>query len=362
MLQEEVLGIASRYLKKIRRVGGENISATCPFHVKADGSEEKSPSFSMSLTKGVWHCWSCHASGTFQGFLQRAGLAPVVVTHQYGELLDALRKSSAPRFDPAQPKVIEKDPIPESLLGLFEKCPLYMVDPEYSTYLDPDDPVVFEEELLRQYDIGFDDKHERITFPLRDLEGNLVGISGRAVTPGAFPRYKVYDREYTDLGYPTREPTKKGSLLWNAHRVYPELTLGPSDQFVLVVEGFRGCLWAIQSGIRNTVALLGSNLSRQQRWVLEHFGCRVYLMLDNDEAGQRALSGYVDEQGQKRPGLAEQLKKSLDVSIVTYQGKQPTKLTHEELCKAVNNATDYYSWVINREKTDGIWQRSEAAW
>lgn len=350
MLHDEVLTIASRYLRKVRRVGSDNISATCPFHAKADGSDERSPSFSMSLSKGVWHCWSCHAAGTFQSFLQNVGIDRVVVNNSYGELIQALRKNQETKFDATRPYQPSVDPLPESMLGLFDKCPLYMVDPEYAAYLDPTDPVVFKPETLQDYDIGFDDKHLRITFPLRDLDGTLVGISGRTVV-NAIPRYKVYDgNEYRSLGYPPREPTKKGALLWNAHRVYPTAYFGPASQFVLVVEGFRACLWAIECGFKNTVALLGSSLSNHQKWTLERFGCRVYMMLDNDEPGQRALRGYVDEKGRARAGIAEQLKKTLDVSVVTYSGKQPTQLTQEELCSAVLSATDYYSWVFKKEK------------
>lgn len=354
MLQEEVLALAGSHLRKIRRVGSDNISAICPFHRKRDGSEERSPSFSMSLSKGVWHCWSCQARGTFQTFLRDVGVSHVTISNQYGELLAELRRSTGTTFDPMRPKIVEEDPLDEAMLGLFEKCPLYMVEPEYSALLDPNDPIVFEESLLKEYDIGFDDMHERITFPLRDFTGNLMGISGRTVT-NAFPRYKVYDsKEYEELGYSPREPARKGSILWNSHRVYPAAFFGQSDQFILVVEGFRGCLWAIQSGVKNTVALLGSNLSKQQRWLLERMGCRVYLMLDNDDAGRRALCGHVDEAGQKRPGIAEQLSRSLDVSIVNYPGKQPTLLTQEELCNAVNNAVDYYLWVNNKETVHGV--------
>jgi DNA primase len=352
MLQEEVFSIAGQYLRKMHRVGSDNVSAICPFHRKRDGSEERSPSFSMSLTKGVWHCWSCQLSGTFQSFLHDVGISRIVVTNQYGELLDALRHNHGPTFDPLRPNVVSEDPLPESMLGLFDKCPLYMVEPEYSVLLDPDDPIVFEESLLREYDVGFDEMHSRITFPLRDLDGGLVGISGRTVNNG-FPRYKVYDDEFKALGYPPHSAANKGVLLWNAHRVYPATFFGASDQFVLVVEGFRGCLWAIQCGIRNTIALLGSSLSKQQLWILEHLGCRVYIMLDNDDAGRRALRGY-EKEGQKRPGIAERLSRSLDVSIVEYPGKQPTKLTQEELCASVNNAVDYYTWVNKKETRDGI--------
>ena len=43
-----------------------------------------------------------------------------------------------------------------------------------------------DEVLLQKMDIGFDKEYERITFPIRDIYGNLVGINGRTVT-GAFP-------------------------------------------------------------------------------------------------------------------------------------------------------------------------------
>jgi DNA primase len=345
MIQEEVLTIAQKYLSKIRRVGADNISAICPFHRKADGREERSPSFSMSLSKGVWHCWSCHASGTFQSFLRDVGLPRAVIVNQYGELFEALRKSQpVAAFDPTRPKIIAEEPLPEAILGFFDQCPLYLVETEYAAYLDPDDCVVFSETIIQQYDVGFDEKHSRITFPLRDYLGNLVGISGRTVI-GEIPRYKVYDREYSFWGYPNRQTTKKGSVLWNAHRVYPRTFMGSPDQFVLVVEGFRACLWAIQAGIKNTVALLGSDLSVAQKWIFERMGCRIYLMLDNDSAGQKALRGRTDEYGRKWPGIAEELSRSLPVSIVSYEGKQPTKLSPEELCKAVNTAEDYFRWT-----------------
>jgi hypothetical protein len=65
--------------------------------------------------------------------------------------------------------------------------------------------------------------------------------------------------------------------------------------------------------------------------------------------------------GQRRPGIAEQLKKSLDVNVVDYVGKQPTQLTQEELHTAVDSATDYYSWVFKKGKRNGVWQGTEGS-
>lgn len=49
MVEEEVFQIASRFLKKVRRGANSEVAALCPFHRKADGSEEKHPSFTLSL-------------------------------------------------------------------------------------------------------------------------------------------------------------------------------------------------------------------------------------------------------------------------------------------------------------------------
>jgi DNA primase len=348
MLEDEVFQIATRYLKRARRGANSELSASCPFHRKADGSEEKSPSFNLNLSKGVYYCHSCHVSGNFMAFLREVGLPRDVVAVQYEPLLDALRKNRAPDFNPLTPaRVFNQEPMKEAVLGLFEECPLALVDPDQR--IDVDDPV-FDEALLQRQDIGYDRKHHRITFPLRDLQGNLIGISGRT-TIDEQPRYKVYTTEYAEFELPVREATSKGSILWNAHNIYSGVFYGPPTEHVVIVEGFKACLWLLQAGVRNTVAMLGSGMSEQQQWILERMGARVYLMLDNDKAGQNALCGYISEKtGRWRPGIAETLSKSLDVFIVPYTARQPTGLQLEEVHAAIAAAEDYYVWNTKNSK------------
>lgn len=349
MLHEEVFQVVSRHLRKVRRVGPENASAICPFHRKPDGSEEKNPSFSVSLSKGVWHCFTCDAGGNLFTLLRDLGVTRVAIDGQYGVLLEELRKNHVPEFNPTKTEAYTSDPLPEGVLGLFEYCPMAMVDPDYAAYIDPKDPVVFDEDLLKRKDVGFDIVHNRITFPLRDLAGRLIGISGRTVI-GEVPRYKVYDREYLKFEYPERLQTRKGSILWNAHDVYPRLFYGQPTEKLLVVEGFRACLWAIQCGYKNTVALLGSSMSVVQQWVIERIGCEVYLMLDNDLAGTSAVAGYIDDNGNQRDGIAARLNRSMDVRIVRYPTKQPTELTADQFHQAVEQSPKYHTWIINENQ------------
>lgn len=338
MVEEEVFQIASRYLRRVRRGANSEIAAICPFHRKADGSEEKHPSFTMNLSKGVYYCHTCHERGNFRSFLKNVGVGLQVLHGQYAPLIEALQKNQAITFSPAQAKeVFTETSLAESVLGLFDKCPLPMVDPDLR--LNDDDPV-FDEALLQKHDIGFDEKHCRITFPLRDLVGNLVGISGRACDPGAWPRYKVYDTEYRDFGLPAREQTKKSSILWNAHNVYPHIYRGSSKERVVLVEGFKACLWLLQAGIPNVVALAGSSLSKYHQWILERMGAQVLLMFDNDFPGQSGLLK-----------TAPLLARSLDVFIVNYEGRQPTNMTLEEVRQSVEkNCEDYYLWVGRKKK------------
>lgn len=341
MIEDEVFQIADRLLRRAKRAGNSEMSALCPFHRKADGSEEKHASFTMNLSKGVYYCHTCHERGNFRSFLRNMGVNHTVLHSQYSVIIEALQKNHVtPAFNPTRAKhIVTETPLAESVLGLFDKCPLPMVDEAFK--LADDDPV-YDEALLRKHDIGFDEVHGRITFPLRDLIGNLMGISGRACDPSAWPRYKVYDNEYTAFDLPAREQTKKSSILWNAHNVYPHIYRGSSKERVVLVEGFKGCLWLLQAGIQNVVSLAGSSLSEYHVWILERMGAQVLLMFDNDFAGQSGLR-------KSAPLLA----RSLDVFIVNYEGRQPTNLSLEGVQSAVEkNCEDYYLWAIRKKKEE----------
>lgn len=320
MIHDSVLEIAQKYLTRIKRTGSENIMAVCPFHLK-DGQSETTPSFTMSLTKGLYFCFACQESGNLFTFLRNVGVPRLLLERQFRPLLDQIAAFTPKKPDPLRPGVFDKNPLPESLLGLFDHCPLGLLEEG------------FEEELLQKYDVGFDRDHMRITFPLRDLNGNLVGISGRTVVD-EFPRYKVYDKEYERWGYPFRR-TDKRIVLWNADRVYPSAFFEPKARVVLV-EGFKACLRLIQSGIPHTMALLGTHLSYEQQWVLERIGGEVYLMLDNNEWGQI---------GTARVGT--KLSASLTVKVVEYpeEKPQPSDLGPTEVHEALTSAKDFYLWV-----------------
>lgn len=328
IVEDEIAEIATRLLAR-PRIGTKNIAALCPFHVSSKtGTIESTPSFSMSRETGLWHCFSCHEKGNLRHLLKAAGISYQRIQTEYGFILDEVAKVVPRHLDPLRPNVLSRDPLPESLLGIFHAVPL-MLEREG-----------FTEATLSKFDVGFDTHNMRITYPLRDMIGQLVGISGRAVNydPNTL-RYKVYDREYTAWGLPERlgAAAERRAILWNIDRLFPALrdTLYPP---VVVVEGFKACMWLDQAGVKNVVALLGSYMSEEQQWILEVMGAQVYLMLDNNEAGQKGMK-YI----------GKRLAKGLDVRVVEYrQGveeAQPSDLTVNEINDAVGSAVDYYRWL-----------------
>jgi DNA primase len=322
-MADEVSALAEKYLGRLKHAGNSNVMAICPFHRKADGSLERHPSFAMNTRTGLWICHSCKEHGNLSQFLRLMNVSYTVVERYYRPLLDTLAKARPQPPDPLKPKVLTNRPLEEDLLGLFDKCPTALLKEG------------FEESTLRAFDIGFDDLHMRITFPLRDLNGVLVGVSGRAVLDEDLPRYKIYDTEYESWGLPRRN-TDKAPLIWGVHNIYPH-AIHNNIEFMVLVEGFKACMWLAQAGIKDTCALIGSYLSNEQKWLLEHMGVPLILMLDNDEAGVKG-----------RDYAAQILAKSLSVRIAEYEGNQPSDVPPEQVRQAISQAKDYYLWDIER--------------
>jgi DNA primase len=337
---QDILKVARELLTGVKPHGTE-LSAICPFHVKPDGSPERSPSFSMSIESGMFFCHSCHTSGNLRTFLKLMGVSALLIEHAYGELLELAARGIKlkPQHNPLKPKAYDESPIKEALLGLFS---IHSVDGFLPSFSPP---------TLRYFDIGWDGWHGRVTFPIRDLAGKLTAISGRAVYPEQFPRYKVYDKEYAAWDMPSRVGWLKGNVLWNSHNVLPmAIEKNPGEGEVIVVEGFKALMWVWQCGFKNVVALLGSHMTIEQRWILEHFNSRVLLFLDNNQAGRH---------GQQT--AASELSKALDVRIIEYPPRlkditeaQPDMLTAEEMVQQVTTATPYIKWYLNRRNHNGI--------
>lgn len=313
--------IIEQLLGRMGSAGGYNVMTSCPLHTK-NGQKEAHPSFAIRTDNGLWFCHSCKAFGSFRALLTRMGVSGGGMS-SYMDNVEAVLRATTPDapFDPVWVKPIDsKYVLPEHILGLFDFAPRQML------------LWGFQKKVLRQFNVGYDTKHDRITFPLRDYTGQLVGFSGRAARDGMVPRFKFYTKpEYEAWGLPATGFEDKSHIIWNYDQVRAASAF--SDTPVIVVEGFKACLWLYQCGFTSVVALLGSSMSHTQQRLLERLGSKLYLMLDNDGGGQHKYE------------MARSLSQSCKVHIPEYPTRQPDTLTPEQITEAIDSAPSYLSWT-----------------
>jgi DNA primase len=285
--------IALQHLRSVKIKEGF-ISAACPFH--KDG-QEKRPSFWINRYEGKWGCFSCGVGGpSLRGLLQNLKVRSARITQileeaeKEAEKTASLRK--AKKKQKARADFVGESILPEEFLGLYDYTPLGLIEEG------------FDEEVLKRHWIGYDTKLDRITYPIFDLYGNLVGVSGRQ-PDGRVPKYKVYQgwHEVTDPRTNKRErrPGELGEMfpryssdnmkdhLWRGHLFYEHLyNCVEEDAYVILTEGYKGCLWLVQMGLEYTAALMGSYISPKQLQIVSRLGVPIYVWMDNDWPGRKA--------------------------------------------------------------------------
>lgn len=322
--------LADQYLKWWKPTSdGKNIQGACPFH-----HETTEGAFYMSTETGVFICHACLAKGSLRTFLKWIDAPDRLITSVMDQVGDELFQKAAKRdrFEFGKDPFKGHMPLKESLLGIFNFCPVDLVN------------AGFDKKVLEEYEIGFDKKHMRITFPIRNHLGVLMGISGRDVEYVGGPRYKMYkagDLKVFSQDYSSYDIQKK-NFLWNSHRVYPEAFHGDLDH-LFVVEGFKAALWLIQHGAWNTVALMGTYLSALQQRLLQRLGVDIILLLDNNDAGK---------EGTHQAGM--RLRSSHKVYVGLYpdgyeSGAQPDDLLPEDLIETLQNPVSFNEWRKKNE-------------
>lgn len=305
------------------RTGEFNELGYCPFH---KGGTEVNPSFAVyvgpSTDKcefGTAHCFTCAKSWPLRVLVEKLDI-PVT---GLGDLLNYAehvknRRNTAFCFD--NPK------LPHSMLGLYEWCPVSLLN------------AGFTEGTLREYDIGFDMSTLRITYPLFDHYGNLVGISGRTLR-GNTPRYKIYTGELGIPGY----NLQKDRLLWGLQKFYMRaVTMGLSEPVVLC-EGFKATMWLKQHMVKYPCCALGTSLSDEQVELLRRCTSDVILFLDDDKPGRDATARH----------LRKIMRGNINVSIARYPAEKrlasPDDLSPVEVASAIREAMGIYEWTQSQE-------------
>ncbi len=275
--------LAQEHLEKARIQSEAFIYSACPFH------NDNKPSFYISRTTGSWNCWSCHTSGSsLEELLKALGVKGSYKVHkEIAQLKKEAKK--AKKLERLKKEAIRKKTfkakhvLPEDLLGVYDWTPTSLVE-------------TFGVDLLEDHQIGFDQIHNRVTYPIRDIHGNLIGISGRKLEKDYGPKYKIYNGVHQNMDgiqtpgelgewYPWYSAEGIKDHLWRGERVFWEIYEGRMNDLI-ITEGFKAALWLVLCGYENVVALMQSKMTAAQEALIRRMGTPTWIFLDNDTAGR----------------------------------------------------------------------------
>ncbi len=293
---------------------GKNFTGLCPFH------SEKTPSFTVSPDKQIFHCFGCNTGGNVFSFvMKQEGLgfpeAARRLAKRYGvelpnkalsaeqkkkisqreHLFDLNRRAAnfyhgallkSPAAQKARAYLIQrgfsKDTIELFKLGFaldgWDHLLRYLSQKRISTLLLEKSGLI----LPRKNRSGYYDRfRNRIIFPIFDVNSQIIGFGGR-VLDDTLPKY---------LNSPETMIYNKRRSLYGIHRAKDKCRASGT---VLIVEGYLDLLALHQHGIENAVATLGTALTADQIKVLKRHAGQMVLVYDSDEAGIRSAKRCID--------------------------------------------------------------------
>jgi DNA primase len=274
---------------------GTNRSAKCPL---APWSHRRGVDKNPSLTAkagepALFRCWSCGEAGSIRKLARLYGnysgdQRPLeFVTSIEGEKPDYLHmvinagkkgygsyhKKYGHQIKQELAKLVTEDTIRK----FCEEIPQYALDRGMT------------KEQIFKWEIGFDPVEKRMTFPVRDYLGKLIGVSGRDLTGEVKNKYKHYQGLKKELVF-------YGEKFWDRY-----------SRTVYLVEGFFDVIGLERLGLKNVFATMGTSLSFDQMKKLQNWCDEVIFFPDGDEAGlhfAEEFSHKVFVQLGKRVGIA----------------------------------------------------------
>ncbi|MBR6323135.1 MAG: DNA primase, partial [Lachnospiraceae bacterium] len=282
---------------------GANYFGLCPFH------SEKSPSFSVSPSKQMYHCFGCGVGGNVLTFImdyenfsfqeamqmlaERAGIelpkqettAEMRREADERQILLKIHKDAAtfyyrtlktpqgkPGYDYLKRRGVSDDMIRTFGLGYAGTHPAmlyrYLKEQGYSDRQLKDSGLV----SIREKGTG-DRFWNRVMFPIMDANNRVIAFGGRVMGDGE-PKYlnspetKIFDKSRNLYGLNIARRTR--------------------EKYFLVCEGYMDVISMHQAGFTNAVASLGTAFTTQHGMIMKRYTDEVILCYDNDGAGRKA--------------------------------------------------------------------------
>jgi DNA primase len=313
---EEVVGEFVQLKKR-----GANLLGLCPFH------NEKTPSFTVSPSKGIYKCFGCGKAGNSVNFIMEHE------KYTYPEALRYLAKKYNIEVEEQEPSPEEKqaDTERENLFSIHTFAQKYFSD--YMTSSEEGKAIGhtyfiergFHEDIISKFQLGFsptswdsftknallngykeellvnsgltiskegklyDRFRERVIFPIHNLTGKVIGFGGRILTADKTkPKY---------VNSPESEIYNKSKSLYGIF--FAKNSIVAKDN-CLLVEGYTDVISLNQAGIENVVASSGTSLTIEQIKLINKFTKNITILYDGDPAGIKASFRGIDmilEQG-----------------------------------------------------------------
>ncbi len=302
----DIVDIISQYMHLKR--SGRNYFGLCPFH------SEKSPSFSVSPDKQIFHCFGCGVGGNVFTFLTK------IEGINFIEAVQILAERSNIQLPTIENKGdIAKEELKAKVYKVNEFTANYYHDNLYKSEAKIAQEYIKKRKLtnetLKSYKIGYSGKFDelyqalkkegfqekeilesglvnknengkyidryrnRLMFPICDVRGRVIAFGGR-VLDDSKPKY---------INSPENIVYSKGRHLFGLN-----VAKRGDTKKILIVEGYMDVISLHQRGITNVVAALGTALTQQQGWLLRKNTEQIILSFDSDEAGLTAKMRALD--------------------------------------------------------------------
>ncbi|MBC2019482.1 DNA primase [Listeria booriae] len=307
--QVDIVDVVGNYVQLKKQ--GRNYTGLCPFH------GEKTPSFSVSPEKQIFHCFGCGKGGNVFSFLMQIdGLSFVESVKKVADLahipLDVAisQGDSAPgnKPDSQESKMIEIHQLASKLYHYLlmeteegQEALQYLLDRGMSeqeldhfeigfapahastvtTFLkkrEVDLALAVESGLLTERDDGevVDRFRNRIMFPIKNDRGQLVGFSGRLFNQEDGPKY---------LNSPETPIFNKRNILYHFSDARQEIR---KKEEILLLEGYMDVISSVSATFSNGVASMGTSLTEEHVQMIRRVTNRAIICYDGDRAGIEA--------------------------------------------------------------------------
>jgi len=342
---------------------GANFIGHCPFH------DEKTPSFTVSASKGIYKCFGCGKGGNSVSF---------VMEHEHYSYPEAL-KYLAEKYSI---EVAEKELTPEQNIRANDRDSLYVISSFANKFFQQqlwereEGKIVglsyykergFTEETIKKFQLGYSPKQkdalskeaikssfqqkyledsglsiiknksaldrfrERMMFPIHSFSGRVLGFGGRALQKDNKAKYVNSTESLIYL---------KSKILYGIYFAKQHIS---KQNNCFIVEGYTDVISLHQAGVENVVSSSGTSLTSEQIKLINRFTKNITILFDGDAAGLKASFRSIDMI------LAE----GMNVKVVLFpDGEDPDsfaqKCSQEELINYLEeNQKDFITFKTN---------------